>query len=307
MPIKGYGKFREKLPAFSGKKIAFLPVFVTSMGAIAFTVFLIFDSLPGTLSTEGTNGFLLSLFPLFGVLIIEVMGLVLVWQIWFWRDRLKAKYGATAYQRIFLVGFGGIAWILTVAVNQYLPYYLFAPAFWGTSPLQVLAMPMDTFLGSGSSLVFVLKEAIAVVCLVTGVLISTRALHTFGIDYMVVLYLYFPKESKVQQNEIYSVLRHPTYAGAILICLGGAFFTFTLLSFAAFAIFLLGFYVHVYFVEERELIERFGEAYRNYRRKTPAFFVRPKSLGTLLRFLIGEKTNNYVQASVRIKVANGYP
>jgi len=42
-----------------------------------------------------------------------------------------------------------------------------------------------------------------------------RAISVFGIDYMAVVYLYFPEESEVIENETYSVLRHPTYAGLI--------------------------------------------------------------------------------------------
>jgi protein-S-isoprenylcysteine O-methyltransferase Ste14 len=59
-------------------------------------------------------------------------------------------------------------------------------------------------------------------------------------------------------------------------------------SFAAFALYLAGFYIHVHFVEERELIQRFGDSYSSYRRETPAFFVSPGKLGTLLRFLAGK-------------------
>ncbi len=284
-PIKGVEKFREKLPALAGKKIILLPIYVICMTALAFAVYTAFDSLPVILTADAT---LLSLFPLFGVLVIESLGLLMVWQMWFQRDHLRTKYGDAAYQRVFLFGFGGIVWILTVAVNQYIPFYSLAPAFWASSPLQILATPLETFFGTAAALIFVLKEALALVFLVIGLLMSARALQVFGVDYMVVLYLYFPNESKVQKNEIYSVLRHPTYAGAILICLGGTFFMFTLLSLAAFAVFLAGFYIHVYLVEERELIQRFGESYQGYRKKTPAFFVNPKNLGTLLRFLAGK-------------------
>jgi protein-S-isoprenylcysteine O-methyltransferase Ste14 len=89
---------------------------------------------------------------------------------------------------------------------------------------------------------------------------SARGVQIFDVDYMVVLCRYFPKESKLQKNKIYSELRHPTYAGAILICLRGTFFTFKPLSFAALAVFLAGFYIHIYIVEKRELIERFGNS-----------------------------------------------
>ncbi len=100
------------------------------MIALALVIFITFDSLPTILSVEEVNGVLLSLFPLFGVLIVEVVGLLLVWQLWFWRNRLKAKYGSVAYQRVFLFGFGGIVWILTVALSEYIPFYSFALSFW---------------------------------------------------------------------------------------------------------------------------------------------------------------------------------
>jgi len=55
---------------------------------------------------------------------------------------------------------------------------------------------------------------------------------------MTVTYLYFPEESKIQNHEIYSVLRHPMYAGALLLGLGGMFSTLTLYS-VVFLLFIL--------------------------------------------------------------------
>jgi protein-S-isoprenylcysteine O-methyltransferase Ste14 len=108
---------------------------------------------------------------------------------------------------------------------------------------------------------------------------------------MFVVYLYFPEESQIQENEIYSVLRHPVYAGGLLIALGGAFLTFTLFSFATYLILLIGFYLHVHFVEEKELIQRFGDSYREYRMKVPAFFVSPKSIRVFFSFLLKKNDN----------------
>jgi protein-S-isoprenylcysteine O-methyltransferase Ste14 len=292
MLIKGFNKFREKLPAFSGKKIVILPIYAICMIIIAFLVYVTFDSLPETLAPSGINGNLLSFFPLFGAIIIEITGFILVWQLWFWRDNLKEKYGPTSYQRVFLIGFGGIIWILTVAINQFIPYYSFAPTFWTSSPLQVLATPIETFFGIAGPVMFYFKDALAVLLFIMGFLMCTRAIQVFGFDYMVVIYLYFPEESKLQENEIYSVLRHPTYAGALLIALGGTFFTFTLLSFAVYVIFLIGFYLHIHFVEEKELIQRFGDSYRNYRKNVSAFFVSPRKMSIFLGFLFRKGKNN---------------
>ena len=114
-----------------------------------------------------------------------------------------------------------------------------------------------------------------------------RALETFGIDYMTVVYLYFPEESELQDHKIYSVLRHPTYSGVLLISLGGMIAQLTLYSISFFLILYMGMYIHIHFVEEKELIKRFGDSYKEYRKKTPAFFVHPKKGGIFLKFLLG--------------------
>jgi protein-S-isoprenylcysteine O-methyltransferase Ste14 len=261
------------------------------MIAVAFVVYFTFDSLPGILTDSGINAIMLSFFPLFGVMIMESAGFLLVWQIWHWREHLKAKYGQTSYQRIFLVAFTGILWVITIAVNQYIPYYLFAERFWASSPLQILALPLETFFGIASSIVFYVKMILAVILSIVGLLMCVRSVQTFGIDYMVVVYLYFPEEGQIQENEIYSVLRHPVYAGALIIALGGAFLTFTLFSFATYLMLLTGFYLHVHFVEEKELIQRFGDSYHEYRRKVPAFFARPKNIRVFFSFLLKKGDN----------------
>ena len=162
MLIKGFDKFREKMPALSGKKIIILPIYIVCMALIAFLVYVTFDSLPNSLAASGIFGDLLSFFPLFGVIIIETAGFMLVWQMWLWKDKLKEKYGPISYQQVFLVGFGGVTWILTVAINQFIPYYSFAPTFWASSPLQVLATPIETFFGNAGPLIFYLKDVLVV-------------------------------------------------------------------------------------------------------------------------------------------------
>ena len=121
--------------------------------------------------------------------------------------------------------------------------------------------------------------------LALGLLIFGRALQIFGFDYLTVVYLYFPEESEIQENEIYSVIRHPAYVGALIIGLGGTIFVFTIFSFISFSFFLLCFYIHTHFVEERELTQRFGSSYVDYCKQVPAFFVRPTKLKILFHFL----------------------
>jgi protein-S-isoprenylcysteine O-methyltransferase Ste14 len=110
-------------------------------------------------------------------------------------------------------------------------------------------------------------------------------------DYMGLVYLYYPKESEIQRHEIYSVLRHPTYAGVLLIGFGGVLARLSMYSIIFFIIILAGLLLHIRFVEEKELIARFGKSFLKYRRKVPALLVRPRKIGAYFRFIAGHKEN----------------
>ena len=45
--------------------------------------------------------------------------------------------------------------------------------------------------------------------------------------------------------------------------------------------------IHIHYIEEKELIYRFGDSYRENRNKIPAFFVHPKNWGLFFKYLIG--------------------
>lgn len=150
-------------------------------------------------------------------------------------------------------------------------------------------VPQGYFYALGT-VVFWAKIALAVFFLGSGITMIIRSLQTFGFDYMTVIYLYFPEESKIQNHEIYSLLRHPTYTGALLIGLGGMCSTLTLYSVIFFIVYFAAFCIHIHFVEEKELIVRFGPSYREYMKKVPAFFVKPDQLGIFLGFLLGKRS-----------------
>ncbi|MFX1607322.1 MAG: methyltransferase family protein, partial [Promethearchaeota archaeon] len=107
---------------------------------------------------------------------------------------------------------------------------------------------------------------------------------TFGIDYMTVVYLYFPEESEIQENEIYSVIRHPAYLGGVILGLAGLFFRFSVYSILMWFTVYLAFRAQIW-KEEKELVERFGEGYKEYREQVPALLLRPSKAGAYFRFL----------------------
>lgn len=288
LKIKGLDKFQEKNPILSGKKIFLLPLYAFFILLLSILLIIRFDSLPGMIVYSGINPILLSLSPIIGEVIICIVGLVLVYQMWFWKDRLKAKYGALSYQHIFLAGFAGVSCLLSLSINLFIHYWSFSSSFWIHSPLKFLTIPFEEYFSSLGFIVFWIKITLSVFFSFFAIAMMIRSLQTFGFDYMTVLYLYFPEESKMQNHEIYSVIRHPMYAGALLLGLAGMFFTLTLYSVIFFLVYFLAFYIHVHFVEEKELLVRFGPSYQDYIKKVPAFFVYPNKLRVLLGFLLGK-------------------
>jgi protein-S-isoprenylcysteine O-methyltransferase Ste14 len=78
----------------------------------------------------------------------------------------------------------------------------------------------------------------------------------------------------------YAWLRHPQYVGFILIMAGFLFQWPTVLTLAMFPI-LVVMYVRLARREEREAIARFGDDYREYMRRVPAFVPGVKRAATL--------------------------
>lgn len=82
------------------------------------------------------------------------------------------------------------------------------------------------------------------------------------------------KEEKLMTDGIYSRVRHPQYTGLFLIVFGeGVVHWPTLFSVAAFPIIVVA-YTILARKEERQMLEKFGAAYREYRQKVPMFIPR---------------------------------
>jgi protein-S-isoprenylcysteine O-methyltransferase Ste14 len=71
----------------------------------------------------------------------------------------------------------------------------------------------------------------------------------------------------------YARIRHPQYAGFVLIMFGFLLQWPTLITLAMFPV-LVFMYTRLARLEEREVLAEFGEEYEHYRRRTPAFFPR---------------------------------
>lgn len=69
----------------------------------------------------------------------------------------------------------------------------------------------------------------------------------------------------------YAYVRHPQYVGFVLVMLGFLLQWPTLLTLAMFPV-LVWMYARLARAEEREVIDTFGDAYRRYAARVPAFF-----------------------------------
>ncbi len=81
-------------------------------------------------------------------------------------------------------------------------------------------------------------------------------------------------QGELVTDGIYGTIRHPQYAGLFLAVLGSLIWWPSLMTFLMAPI-LLGSYYRLAKREERELEAQFGDLYRRYRERVPAFVPRP--------------------------------
>ena len=121
-------------------------------------------------------------------------------------------------------------------------------------------------------------------CVVIGAVLFVRSVFTFGIDYITMVYTYFPEEGRIVNTSIYNVLRHPVYAGALRFGIGLACLNMGIYALSFAVLLPLGLTGWILLVEEKELLERFP-GYAEYRKNTPAFWPRITKLPAFFKFL----------------------
>lgn len=108
-------------------------------------------------------------------------------------------------------------------------------------------------------------------CLVLAIAIDWSVMRTLGLHRIACVAEIKNKKSGLVTNGIYRFARHPRYVEYALISLGlGLVYGYVFLLW--FSLYLLvGFYVNT-FLEEKELVQRFGSEYKQYQKKTRRFF-----------------------------------
>jgi len=200
-----------------------------------------------------------------GEIVVMAIGF-LVMSLFFSRKKVyQQKYGELAYRNAFahyaLPGLGII--FATMAHVGYMPGPEIPDVVWWKSVL------------IWAGWVFI----------IVGAAVLIRGILTFGADNLSLLYVYFPEEGRLVNTQIYSVLRHPTYAGVLRIGIGLGLLNANWYSLIIAALLPLGLTGWIRLVEEKELLERFPN-YAEYRKRVPAFWPKPRDLVKFFRFVI---------------------
>ena len=284
MNIKGLDKLREKLPDYAGKRIAILPIRGILAGVLAYLFLVILDIVPRVFNDITLLALFEPLLPLIGNIFIAGLGLWLIWGLWNKRDQMRELHGNLAYQKMIPRGFIGVCMIPPLVFHAFTSIRSLPPVPPVNSLTIQLSKSLLSFTGIPVEIDVWFRIITSGVLIIIGALAVRSAILTFGLDYMTVVYLYFPEESEIQENEIYSVIRHPAYLAGTVFGLAGFFSRFSVYSILMFFTVYLVFKLQIW-KEEKELVERFGEGYDEYRRKVPALLVTPSKLGAFFRFL----------------------
>jgi len=291
MNLKGMEKVREKLPGYSGWRLALLPLLAFGMASLALASLLLLDILPRLFIQLPVLALIEPLLPIFGMALCFAIALWLIWGVWRKRNELQSEFGELAYQRVIPRGISGIGIVFGSVTHAFLSVRSLPPR----PPINELTTQFSQSLlplvGVPTEIDVPLRMIFGGFFVLLALLTVRRAFLTFGVDYMIVIYLYFPDESEIQEREIYSILRHPTYFAGILLGLGALAFRMSIYAAVFFVLIYFTFRAQIS-VEEKELVERFGEGYSEYMKKVPGLRVNPGDFGTYIRFLLGRSEDN---------------
>ena len=283
--MKGIAQLRSKLPDLGGPKVVLIPLtaIVSFFAGLLFLVGM--DILPRRLPSNEFTLLLEPMMPIVGGLILGGVAIILVSGLWRKKEEAIRKYGNLAYQRLIPQGVSGVALVVSIALHPYLSVRSVVDTPPANAVTTLLSQSVLSLAGVPTIVDVSLRIVLAVPVIALAMLAIRSSLITFGIDYMMVVYLFFPEESEFQENEIYSIIRHPTYFSGILLAFGGFLLRMSFYSFAFVMIAYFVFRIHLYF-EEGELIERFGDSYRQYMKNVGGLCVKPKDARAFLRFAL---------------------
>lgn len=291
MRIKGMDKVKEKLPGFRGKRLALLFVSFPIWALISLIILILFDIIPRVLPENTILMMMEPLFPVIGVIIVISTSMWGIHSRWWKREEYRSKYGNLAYQKALMRLLPSVSMIAGIVIHSFVSIRSLPPVPPVNEITVLLSRSWLSIMGISSEVDVTFRVVASGIVFVIGLLMVRSAVITFGIDYMMVVYLFFPEESELQNNEIYSVIRHPAYFTIIILSFSGFLFRLSVYSFITVAIIVISLIYHLKYYEEKELIDRFGDSYIEYMRRVPALHVRLGNLRVLLQFILNREKN----------------
>ena len=155
--------------------------------------------------------------------------------------------------------------------------FIFAPEY------TLLVHPL---LVSGNALLpFWIAVPLGLLIIVFALLMSGLTMRAgFSLAHSLSIYLFFPEKKARISKGIYSFLRHPGYAMLIYMALGFALLRNNLLAILTALIYIIPNFLEIK-LEDKELIERFGEKHRRYVKETPAVFPHLRDFGKFFKLI----------------------
>ncbi|MHA2295019.1 MAG: methyltransferase family protein [Candidatus Hodarchaeales archaeon] len=285
--IKGYDNFRDNLPGYQGKKIILFPILGVLSFLTGLLLMLSFDLLPRLFPRVVILQILEPILPIAGAIVCELLTLILIVQIWRKKEKYLRESRETAYQRVLLYQISSMYTMFALISHSFIPLQLLPPGSPVNSMTVLLSNPLLSFTPELKWFESMFRLVFFIFFLFIGVLSLIQAIRTFGIDYLLLVHLIYPEESELQNNEIFSVIRHPTYSGGIMLIISAFFLNFSVYTLVFLGLVVIFYYYYTRNYEEKELIERFGESYLEYKKRVPAFIPRPMSLRIFFKYLLG--------------------
>jgi protein-S-isoprenylcysteine O-methyltransferase Ste14 len=289
MKLKGIDKFLAKIPDYHGKRLILLPLIVALSFIISLAIMILLDISPRLFHSIPLLKVFEPLMPILSTLLFEIIGILLIRRTWTKRHNYLKENYEKAYQKSLKYILVGIPLFVSSMLHGFIPINLIPPTPTIGSITWFMANPFTSLLNIQYDIFAYLRLIIGFIILFLGIGTVLRALFTFGFDYMSVMYIYYPEESEITHHAIYSILRHPTYHGLILMSFSSVIFRFSFYSLIICLLFILWMNIHIKWTEDQELIERFGSSYKEYMKTTNALFYPPKYVKKYFLFLFRNK------------------
>lgn len=195
---------------------------------------------------------------------------------------------------IALFGLGGFYNSKSKLLSKYDKTSAYRKAFWGfhvTFIPFIYMAAIHSYFSFGKPIFdnqwFSLRYIIAIYLLLTGLILHTKTRKIFGLDNLFMYYVYHPNESVMVESVIHKIIRHPIYSAMNRICWAGAFFQGTWISIIIAVLFSIEQLLWLSIYEEPDLINRFGDGYRSFKRSVPALYPNIRDSLKFVKFLLG--------------------